>query len=132
MAPRQTARRLLVAAPALALALAVTACSPPNEQPADPDAPYTLPTYSEEAEPTTSSTAPEAAEGENAEGAAAEGTAGEGAAAEGTAAEGTAAEGAETGVDGVATGDAQAVPGQGQQAGQGMNAPAAPPVQPAP
>lgn len=49
MAPRQTARRLLVAAPALALALAVTACSPPNEQPADPDAPYTLPTYTEEA-----------------------------------------------------------------------------------
>lgn len=49
MAPRQTARRLLVAAPALALtALAVTACSPPNEQPADPDAPYTLPTYTEE------------------------------------------------------------------------------------
>lgn len=49
MAPRQTARRLLVAAPALALtALAVTACSPPNEEPADPDAPYTLPTYTEE------------------------------------------------------------------------------------
>lgn len=134
MAPRQTARRLLVAAPALALALAVTACSPPNEQPADPDAPYTLPTYSEEAEPTTSSTAPEAAEGENAD---AEGAAGAEAGvegAEGAAAEGTAAEGAETGVDadGTATGDAQAVPGQGQQAGQGMNAPAAPPVQPAP
>lgn len=54
MAPRQTARRLLVAAPALALALAVTACSPPNEEPADPNAPYTLPTYSEEAEANTS------------------------------------------------------------------------------
>lgn len=53
MAPRQTARRLLVAAPALALALAVTACSPPNEEPADPNAPYTLPTYSEEAEAPT-------------------------------------------------------------------------------
>jgi len=45
MAPRQTARRLLVAAPALALALGVSACSPPSEQPAAPDAPYTLPTY---------------------------------------------------------------------------------------
>lgn len=45
MAPRQTARRLLVAAPALALAFAVTACSPPGEEPGDPDAPYTLPTY---------------------------------------------------------------------------------------
>jgi len=49
MAPRQTARRLLVAAPALALALGVSACSPPNEQPAAPDAPYTLPTYTGEA-----------------------------------------------------------------------------------
>lgn len=58
MAPRQTARRLLVAAPALALAFAVAACSPPNEQPADPDAPYTLPTYTEDAEPTTSIPAP--------------------------------------------------------------------------
>lgn len=54
MAPRQTARRLLVAAPALALAFAVAACSPPNEQPADADAPYTLPSYTEDAEPTTS------------------------------------------------------------------------------
>ena len=51
MAPRQTARRLLVAVPALALALGVAACSPPNEQPADADAPYTLPTYTGEAEP---------------------------------------------------------------------------------
>ena len=49
MAPRQTARRLLVAAPALALALGVSACSPPSEQPAAPDAPYTLPTYTGEA-----------------------------------------------------------------------------------
>ncbi|AWH96521.1 hypothetical protein [Dietzia psychralcaliphila] len=48
MAPRQTARRLMVAVPALALAFAVSACTPPNEQPADPDAPYTLPTYTEE------------------------------------------------------------------------------------
>lgn len=64
MAPRQTARRLLVAVPALALALGVTACSPPNQQPADPDAPYTLPTYSEEAQPTTSAApAPESAGG---------------------------------------------------------------------
>lgn len=54
MAPRQTARRLLVAAPALALAFAVAACSPPNEQPAEADAPYTLPSYSEDAKPTTS------------------------------------------------------------------------------
>ncbi|MCT1514912.1 hypothetical protein [Dietzia cercidiphylli] len=50
MAPRQTARRLMVAVPAFALAFAVTACSPPNEQPADPDAPYTLPTYTGEAD----------------------------------------------------------------------------------
>ena len=50
MAPRQTARRLLVAAPALAIAFAVTACSPPGEQPADPDAPYTLPTYTGDAD----------------------------------------------------------------------------------
>ena len=49
MAPRQTARRLMVAVPAFALAFAVTACTPPNEQPADPDAPYTLPTYTGEA-----------------------------------------------------------------------------------
>ncbi|MFN3600245.1 MAG: hypothetical protein ACK4M5_12210 [Dietzia cercidiphylli] len=48
MAPRQTARRLMVAVPALALAFAMTACTPPNEEPADPDAPYTLPTYTEE------------------------------------------------------------------------------------
>ena len=82
MAPRQTARRLLVAAPALALtAFAVTACSPPNEKPADSDAPYTLPTYSEEpkatsettttseAEETTSeTTAPQGAEGDAPEG----------------------------------------------------------------
>ena len=33
MAPRQTARRILVAAPALALAFAVAACSP-NQEPA--------------------------------------------------------------------------------------------------
>lgn len=58
MAPRQTARRLLVAAPALALAFAVTACSPPNEQPGDPDAPYTLPTYTGDADaPDTEATA---------------------------------------------------------------------------
>ncbi|HJC60102.1 MAG TPA: hypothetical protein H9755_07205 [Candidatus Dietzia intestinigallinarum] len=64
MAPRQTARRLLVAAPALALALGVTACSPPNEQPADPDAPYTLPSFSEDPEPpTTTPLAPESAGG---------------------------------------------------------------------
>ncbi|GAA1716696.1 hypothetical protein [Dietzia cercidiphylli] len=50
MAPRQTARRLIVAVPAFALAFAVTACTPPNEQPADPDAPYTLPTYTGEAD----------------------------------------------------------------------------------
>lgn len=60
MAPRQTARRLLVAAPALAIAaLAVTACSPPNQQPADPDASYTLPTYSEAPKASTSEKAPE-------------------------------------------------------------------------
>ena len=53
MAPRQTARRILVAAPALALAFAVAACSP-NQEPADPDAPYTLPTYSEESAPHSS------------------------------------------------------------------------------
>ena len=48
MTSRQYARRLLVAAPALALtALAAAACTPPHEQPADPDAPYTLPSYSE-------------------------------------------------------------------------------------
>ena len=64
MAPRQTARRLLVAAPALLLALGVTACSPPNEQPADPDAPYTLPTYYEDAKPpTTTPLAPESVGG---------------------------------------------------------------------
>ena len=64
MAPRQTARRLLVAAPALALALGLAACSPPNEQPADPDAPYTLPSYT--LDPTTAPTtspAPESAGG---------------------------------------------------------------------
>ena len=121
MAPRQTARRLLVAAPALALALAVTACSPPNEQPAEPDAPYTLPTYSEEAQPTTSSTAPEAADGQNAGVEGAEGAMGEGAAAEGS--EGAAGENAQSGVgaNGAAT-------GADQQTGQGMNAPAAPPA----
>lgn len=60
MAPRQTARRLLVAAPALAIAaLAVTACSPPNQQPADSDASYTLPTYSEAPKASTSEKAPE-------------------------------------------------------------------------
>lgn len=64
MAPRQTARRLLVAAPALLLALGVAACSPPNEQPADPDTPYTLPTYSEDpAPPTTTAPAPESVGG---------------------------------------------------------------------
>lgn len=64
MAPRQTARRLLVAAPALLLALGVTACSPPNEQPADPDAPYTLPSYSEDPKPpTTTPVAPVSAGG---------------------------------------------------------------------
>ncbi|KAA0918793.1 hypothetical protein [Dietzia sp. ANT_WB102] len=59
MAPRQTARRLLVAAPALALAFAVAACSPPNEQPAEADAPYTLPSYTEDARPTSSIPAPQ-------------------------------------------------------------------------
>ena len=59
MAPRQTARRLLVAAPALALAFTVAACSPPNEQPAEADAPYTLPSYTEDAKPTTSIPAPQ-------------------------------------------------------------------------
>lgn len=68
MAPRQTARRLLVAAPALVLALGVTACSPPNEQPADPDAPYTLPSYTlDPTTPTTTSIAPESAGGVDAE-----------------------------------------------------------------
>lgn len=50
MAPRQTARRLMVAVPAFALAFAMTACTPPGEEPADPDAPYTLPTYTGEAD----------------------------------------------------------------------------------
>ncbi len=64
MAPRQTARRLLVAAPALLLALGVAACSPPNEQPADPDTPYTLPTYTGDPAPaTTTPLAPESAGG---------------------------------------------------------------------
>ncbi|HMT49794.1 hypothetical protein [Dietzia sp. UBA5065] len=81
MAPRQTARRLLVAAPALALALAVTACSPPNEQPANPDAPYTLPTYSEEpkateAEQTTTGETTTALEGAESEGVAPQGAEG--------------------------------------------------------
>ena len=70
MAPRQTARRLMVAVPALALAFAVTACSPPNEQPADPDAPYTLPTYTgeagSEAEENADETQAEGVEGEGA------------------------------------------------------------------
>lgn len=68
MAPRQTARRLMVAVPAFALAFAVTACSPPNEQPADPDAPYTLPTYTGEADSEAEENADEA-EVEGAEGA---------------------------------------------------------------
>jgi len=55
MTSRQTARRLLVAAPALALtALAAGACHPPNEKPSDSDASYTLPSYSEEAKPSSS------------------------------------------------------------------------------
>lgn len=50
MAPRQSARRLLAVAPAVAAAaLVLTACYPPNEQPADPDHEYTLPTYTEPA-----------------------------------------------------------------------------------
>src|SRR5699024_6111023 len=68
MAPRQTARRLLIAVPAVALtALATAACSPPNEQPADADAPYTLPTYSEENEATSTqeTTSPEGAADES-------------------------------------------------------------------
>ncbi|MDX2356133.1 hypothetical protein [Dietzia sp. PP-33] len=72
MAPRQTARRLLVAVPALALAFAVTACTPPNEEPADPDAPYTLPTYTGDAE------AEESADEVEGEMAGAEGEVGEG------------------------------------------------------
>ena len=117
MAPRQTVRRLLVAVPALALALGVTACSPPNEQPADADAPYTLPTYSEEAEHTTAHEEPEAAEDSEAT----EGTEG----AEGTDAEGAPAAGvpAETAVPGAAeTGVA------GDQAAGGQGAPGAAPA----
>ena len=102
MAPRQTARRLLAAAPVLALALAVTACSPPNESPADPDAPYTLPTYSEEA----TSTTPEA--------------------------ESTTADETTTPVEGEpAQPTAVEAPGQGQPA-PGQDVPAAPPAPPAP
>lgn len=103
MAPRQTVRRLLVAAPALALALAVTACSPPNEQPADPDAPYTLPSYTDEAGSTTPDAEPT-----------------------------TVDEQATTGVDGEpAESPATAVPGQGQPAAE-QGDPGAPSVQPAP
>lgn len=106
MAPRQTARRLLVAAPALAIAaLAVTACSPPNEKPADPDAPYTLPTYSEEPKATTSEAAPHG------------GTSASETTAEETPAEGAPAEGGQ--------------PGQ-SPAPAPAGAPAAPPAQPAP
>ena len=111
MAPRQTARRLLVAAPVLALALAVTACTPPNEQPADPDAPYTLPTYTGEAE---AEEATPDAEGDPSDGSP-EGAPGEAT----TPAEPT---------------DESAVPGEGQvdpAMGEGQADPAAP-VQPAP
>lgn len=111
MAPRQTVRRLLVAAPALALALAVTACSPPNEQPADPDAPYTLPSYTDEPGSATPEAEPTAADEQA--------TVGE---------QATADEQATSGVEGE---PATAVPGQEQPAAE-QGVPTAPPAQPAP
>ena len=108
MAPRQTARRLIVAVPAFALAFAVTACSPPNEQPADPDAPYTLPTYTGEA----GSEAEENADETQAEGVEGEGVEGEGA-----------VEGEE---------DLLVEVPVGEQPVEGQADPASPPAQPAP
>lgn len=122
MAPRQTVRRLLVAVPALAIALGVTACSPPNEQPADADAPYTLPTYSEEAKHTTAHEEPEAAESTGtADGA--EGT--EGTGAEGAPTETAVPGAAETGVAGAPTAAVDPAPGA-QVAPGAAPAPAAP------
>ena len=59
MAPRTTARRLLVAAPAVALvALAATACHPPHEKASDePNADYTLPSFTVAPEPSAEKTA---------------------------------------------------------------------------
>lgn len=59
MAPRTTARRLLVAAPAVALvALAATGCRPPNEKASEePNAGYTLPSYTVAPEPSAEKTA---------------------------------------------------------------------------
>ena len=114
MAPRQTVRRLLVAAPALALALAVAACSPPNEQPAEADAPYTLPSYTEDAAPTSS--IPETQETDVPEGA--------GDFEPGVTETGTpGGEGGDEGGGQATTDDGIVVPGTGQQAG---NAPAQP------
>ncbi|GAA1740153.1 hypothetical protein SAMN06265174_103111 [Dietzia kunjamensis subsp. schimae] len=114
MAPRQTARRLLVAAPVLALAFAVAACSPPNEQPAEADAPYTLPSYTEDAAPTSS--IPETQETDVPEGA--------GDFEPGVTETGTpGGEGGDEGGGQATTDDGIVVPGTGQQAG---NAPAQP------
>ncbi|HJC29763.1 MAG TPA: hypothetical protein H9759_10245 [Candidatus Dietzia intestinipullorum] len=125
MAPRQTARRLLIAVPAVALtALATAACSPPNEQPADADAPYTLPTYSEENEATSTqeTTSPEGAadesEGEQVD----EGMPGEG---EGMPGAEGAVPGAEAPVEGAAPGGPAPAEGQAP-AGAGMDTPPAP------
>ncbi|AWH93045.1 hypothetical protein [Dietzia lutea] len=115
MAPRQTARRILVAAPALALAFAVAACSP-NQEPADPDAPYTLPTYTEDAVPhsvipeTQETDDPDTIEDFEA----------------GTTATGLPGEGGDEGGGQATTDDGLPVPGPEQQAGSAV------PTQPAP
>lgn len=122
MAPRQTARRLLVAAPALALAFAVAACSPPNEQPAEADAPYTLPSYTEDAHPTTSVPATEETtavdSAEDFEG--------------GTTATGVPGEGGDEGGGQATTDDGLVVPGTAQQGGQAPAQGGQAPAQPAP
>ncbi|MBS7547904.1 hypothetical protein [Dietzia massiliensis] len=115
MAPRQTARRILVAGPALALAFAVAACSP-NQEPADPDAPYTLPTYSEESAPHSS--IPETQETDDPD------TIEDFEA--GTTATGIPGEGGDEGGGQATTDDGLPVPGAGQQAGSAV------PTQPAP
>ncbi|MGN0101840.1 hypothetical protein [Dietzia sp. CH92] len=118
MAPRQTARRLLVAAPALALAFAVAACSPPNQQPAEADAPYTLPTYSEESAPGHATSIPETQETDDPD--TIEDFRG------GTTATGIPGEGGDEGGGQATTDDGLPVPGAEQQAGSAV------PTQPAP
>ena len=117
MAPRQTARRILVAAPALALAFAVAACSP-NQEPADPDAPYTLPTYSEESAPAPATSIPETQETDDPD------TIQDFEA--GTTATGIPGEGGDEGGGQATTDDGLPVPGPEQQAGSAV------PTQPAP